>query len=304
MRIFLSGATGSVGSAVARGLVQAGHEVTGLTSSEGKTSLLKAAGIAPIVGDMRDEAVITGAAEKAEVIINCAMLKIKGRLTPKKMRLVEQAEMDHLRYIVNGASKNHARVIHTTGYLIYGAGADGWVDESFEFDAPKFSNVSILSTRFILEANEQGRIDGCLLAPGFVYGPDGFFLDMVNRIKSGKFGLPGGGNFYWSPVNSEDLARAYIAALDGKGDGKSLLIVDDEPMLMKDIMFEVADRLKVKRPGNVPTFMAKLFMGSAMVEVIMCSKRCRNNLAKKTLDWRLKYPTFRDGIQHVLDLIK
>ncbi len=303
MKIFVTGSTGSVGSSISRALVEAGHEVLGLTSNQGNVKKLKEMGITPVVGDMRDCSVVGPPAEESDVTILCVMLRTKGRLTRKKMKGVDEAEATHLKCIVDAAGKKKRRVIHTTGFLVFGVGDDGWTDESCGFDPPGFSKGGAETSEYLLNEVETGKINGCVIAPGFVYGPSGFFVEIVEQIKAGKFGLPGGGHYYWSPINSTDLANAYLAALDGRSDGKVLLLVDDQPMLMRDIMFGIADQLKVKRPGNFPKLMAKIFLGGAMVEGITTSRRCRNDLAKKILGWSPKYTKFEDGLPDVLEAL-
>jgi len=304
MKVFVTGATGFVGSSVCRALIESGHEVTGLARSEEKKNRLIGAGITPIVGDMRDLAIISPAVSDADVTVNCARLRTEGRFTRKNMFIVDEAARIHLEHIVHAAEKSGGSVIHSSGYLVYGVNQDGWSDENCGCDPPAFSKGFVDTTQYVLEAVNKGRITGCTIAPGFVYGPAGFFLEIVNQIKKGKFGLAGGGNFYWSPVHNEDLGRAYVAALDGRANGKSLLVVDDTPMLMKDIMFEIADRLGVKRPGHFPKPLARLFLGKMMVDGITTSRRCRNDLAKATLIWKPQYPSFSDGFPSILAKIQ
>jgi nucleoside-diphosphate-sugar epimerase len=300
MKAFVSGATGFVGSAVCRALRREDIHVTGLTSKSKKTGLLEERGIHPLVGDMRDASVVAPAAAEAEVTILCAQLAFGTRFTKADMLENARAEMLHVKAAVQGAALQGSRVIYTAGYLVFGAGEDGWTAESCGFDPPAFSEGGVAATRWLLEAVKAKRIKGGMIAPGFVYGPGGMFAEMASQIHAGKFAVPGGGKFHWSPVHVDDLARAYVAALEGKADGKSVLVVDDEPMLMRDIMFTIADELGVKHPRSVPKFMAKLFLGSAMVDGITTSRRCRNTLAKELLGWKPRHPRFRDGVPGVL----
>ena len=301
MKVFVSGATGFVGSGVCSALLKDGHDVTGLTSNPEKTGLLKERGIQPVVGDMRDAELMSTQAENADVSILCAQLSFGSRFTKARLKESAEAELAHVKAIVEGSAKTNRKVIYTIGYLCFGNGPDGWADESCGFDPPGFSEGGVRSAEFLLDAVAQGNITGGVIASGFVYGPMGFFAEIVKQIRSGKFGLPGGGHFYWSPVFIDDLAQAYMSMLEGKGNGKAIIVVDDEPMKMRDIMFTIADTLQVKRPATFPKFMAKLFMGGPMVEGITTSRKCRNTLAKSELGWKPGFSNFKEGIPSVLE---
>lgn len=300
MHVFVTGATGFVGSGVCRTLLKAGHQVSGLTSKPEKAEILRKNGIEPIVGDMRDAEVVGPTAKEADVTITCTYLTTKGRFTKTKLSMVDSAMRKHAEIVVEAASANKRRVIHSAGFLIFGEGPDGWADETCPLAPPRFSQGFVNVGRWLLEQHEKEKVNGAVIAPGFVYGPSGSFAEMAQMIRKGSMRLAGGGRFYWSPIHIDDLAAAYLAAAEGKADGKTVLVVDDKPMLIRDMMYELADALKAKRPRSVPKFLAKLFMGGVMVEGFTSSRRCRNTLAKTTLGWQPKYPTYRDGLPAVV----
>lgn len=70
MRIFVTGSTGYIGSAVVRALVKAGHQVTGLVRSEEKAAALEAIGGKPIRGDLKDVASYRDAAAKSDASVH------------------------------------------------------------------------------------------------------------------------------------------------------------------------------------------------------------------------------------------
>lgn len=301
MHVFVTGATGFVGSGICQALLNAGHDVIGLTSKPEKAQKLRDLGIKPLIADMRDQEKIAPIAERADATIICAQLNFNSRFTKSKLKEFTEADIAHVKAVIAGASQKHRRVIYTAGYLMFGVSPDGWSEEACGFDPPEFAKGGVEASKILLENVAQQNITGCVIAPGFVYGTKGFFTDVVKLIKSGKFGLPGGGNYYWSPVYIEDLVAAYMSALEGKADGKAVLVVDDEPMLMREIMFEIADWINAKRPKNVSKFVAGVFMGDSMVDGMMNSRRCRNNLAKELLDWKPKYPTFKIGLPNIIE---
>ena len=72
MHIFITGATGYIGGAVAARLLADGHRVSGLARTPEKGRALAARGIAPVVGALADLATLSEAAQAADAVINAA----------------------------------------------------------------------------------------------------------------------------------------------------------------------------------------------------------------------------------------
>src|SRR5215212_1177609 len=72
MKVFLTGATGYIGTAVAERLLTAGHELTALARSDASMNKLRGAGISPVQGDFTDPATVGAAARAAEGVVSMA----------------------------------------------------------------------------------------------------------------------------------------------------------------------------------------------------------------------------------------
>lgn len=74
MQVFLTGATGYIGSIVARRLKEIGHEVLGLTRSEASAQKLKGIQIEPVLGSLQDREILIESAQKADAVIHTAFI--------------------------------------------------------------------------------------------------------------------------------------------------------------------------------------------------------------------------------------
>src|SRR6516225_3733857 len=78
MRIFLTGANGFIGGAVAKALIAAGHRVRGLVRDKTKAELVAAHGIEAVVGSLDDAAVLHAEAQAADAAVNAASSDHRG----------------------------------------------------------------------------------------------------------------------------------------------------------------------------------------------------------------------------------
>ena len=72
LNVFMTGASGYIGGAVADALLRAGHAVRGLARSDAAAGKLRAHGIEPVRGELSSHIVVRDAARGADAVINCA----------------------------------------------------------------------------------------------------------------------------------------------------------------------------------------------------------------------------------------
>jgi uncharacterized protein YbjT (DUF2867 family) len=120
MRIFLTGANGFVGGAVAQALISAGHSVRGLVRDKTKAESVKAHGIEPVIGSLEDTAVLQAEARAADAVINAASSDHRGAV-------------EALIAAISGSGKP---LIHSSGSSIVADLAMGEPSDRI-FDCPK-----------------------------------------------------------------------------------------------------------------------------------------------------------------------
>jgi nucleoside-diphosphate-sugar epimerase len=62
--------------------------------------------------------------------------------------------------------------------------------------------------------------------------------------------------------------------------------------------------MKKKRPGHIPSFIFRLIIGRDLFEVIQINCKVSNAKAKKMLNWKPKYPSYREGLKETIREIR
>src|SRR5262245_18195635 len=162
-RIFVTGASGYIGSAIAARLARKGHKVFGLTRSREHAKALDCAGIAPVIGDLAGDQDWRGVLQNCDGAVHTAFDGENGAAD------VDQAALEALRCAsLDGRVR---RVLYTSGTWVHGHGVDGLADERTPL-AP----LGVVQWRAPHEADPpdlaapQG--EGANLGPGLGYGHD------------------------------------------------------------------------------------------------------------------------------------
>ena len=130
MRIFLTGATGYVGSAVLDALVRVGHDVTALVRDSHKAKRAAARGARPVVGDLADPESFRVAADAQDGYIHTALDS-----TPNRGRAIEDAALDIIiaaarRPRTAGSPAASRFIIYTSGLWVLGPTTEPASEES------------------------------------------------------------------------------------------------------------------------------------------------------------------------------
>ena len=132
MRIFVAGASGTIGIPLVRALVAAGHQVTALTRSPGKQSELRAVGATPVVADALDcEALIAAvvAARPTHVIHQLTALPKDGTVRgPKDLEATNRLRIEGTRNLIDAAIQAGARRFLVGSFALLSPRGPFWPD--------------------------------------------------------------------------------------------------------------------------------------------------------------------------------
>jgi nucleoside-diphosphate-sugar epimerase len=283
MRVFVAGATGYIGSAVARSLTKRGHHVIGSARNDAAAEKLKAAGVEPVRADLSDAASFGRAARDAEATIQTAST------ADANSPAYEPAAAKAILEAIAGTTKTF---ILTSGVWVYGQTGDEPATE----DTPT-RPIPLVGWRTAVEdtvLKAQG-IRGIVIRPGVVYGRGGGIPAMwVGSAKGNKkVSVPGDGKARWSTVDVDDLGELYALALEKAPTGAIYNGTSSEVITTEAIGRAIAGRHGAEF-GLWPLEEARKAMGLfadalALDQVVQSPKAL-------ALGWKPTHPTFADDL--------
>lgn len=259
MRVFLTGANGWIGSAIARDLLADGHDVIGLVRTKEKGNAFAAAGGIPLVGSLGDVDVIRAGARDTDGIIHTAFGLDLSKV--KELAEEETRAIDAFGEVLAGTDRP---IIVTGGVLLTPAG------EVFHEDArppvpPEFPRASEQSA-FALA--EQGLRAMVVRDPRSVHGQGethGFvpMLAAIARAK-GMSAWVGDGANLWPAVHRLDCARLYRLTLRHGIRGEAYHAIAEQGVPFRRIAEAIGRQLALPSRSIAPDEADAHFGGIAM----------------------------------------
>ncbi|HWT25257.1 MAG TPA: NAD(P)-dependent oxidoreductase [Solirubrobacteraceae bacterium] len=308
MRVFVAGATGAIGRQLVPRLVQAGHEVHGMTRREAKQAMLREWGAVPVVADALDPDQVAEAVGRArpDVIVHqlTAIGALDMRHFDRDFAPTNRLRTEGTNYLLSAGQAVGVRRFVAQGIAGYGAYARTGAPIKTEEDpldaAPaREMRETLAAIRHLEQAVLAARwTEGIVLRYGAFYGPGTSLApggEQPELIRKGKFPLVGDGGGVWSFVHVADAAEATVAAVE-RGKRGVYNVVDDDPAPVAEWLPALAQELGAKKPMRVPRLIGRLFAGEAGVVMMTELRGASNAKAKRELAWRPAHPTWRRGL--------
>ena len=295
MRIFVTGASGFIGSAVVPELIEAGHQVVGLARSDASAAALTAAGAEVVRGTLDDLEVLRDAAAASDGVIHLAF---KGDIA---------FSGDY-----KGAAEADRRAVDTFGDALAGTDhpfvlASGVIGlppgrVSTERDTPTIDgsplSIRTATARAALTLAPRGVRSSVVRVSPTVHGEGDFAwvatLVAIARAK-GVSGYLGDGANHWPAVHRLDIARLFRLAVEKAPAGSVLHGIAEEGVAMRDIAEVIGRHLDVPVTTVAPEVEAEHFGWLSMFMDL--DALVSNTLTRELLDWQ---PTHR-GLLEDLD---
>jgi nucleoside-diphosphate-sugar epimerase len=309
MRVFVAGASGALGRPLVLQLIDAGHEVTGMTRREERAAEVRAAGAAAVVCDVFDSGALNEAvaAARPEAVVH-ALTALPSHFKPRSdyLAATNRVRSEGTRNLLAAASAAGARRIVAESVAFFYEPESGWVkDETAPlFVDPPGRFAAGRDALASLEGQAIGAegLEGLVLRCGWFYGP-GTYYDhggsVAEETLKRRNPVVGAGTGTFSFVHVEDAAAAFVAALD-RGAPGIYNVVDDEPAPLREWLPVYAEALGAKPPRRVPAWLARLAAGPDLAGAALEMRGASNAKAKRELGWEPAHPSWRQGFRESL----
>ena len=294
MKVFVTGATGAIGSHAVPALVRAAHTVTALARTPEKAAQLSKQGASPVTVSIFDRTALAEAFKGHDAVVNLATAIPP---TAKFMQTKAWTENDRVRKqgsatIIDAAiAAGVERVVQESVSMIYPDRGDAWIDEECPPDTFPMAQANLAAEA---NANRFSTVGGTgvVLRFGWFYGLGAThseeFFALARRHIVIMMGLP---KSYVSSIHVADAGAAVVAALSVPAGIYN--VVDDEPVTKRSYADALAaaagKRAWLRIPGR-----AALLLGNRSTSLTR-SLRVSNARFREASGWRPMYPSVWQG---------
>jgi nucleoside-diphosphate-sugar epimerase len=278
MRIFITGANGFIGGAVASALIADSHTVRGLVRNKAKADAVAALGIEAVVGSLDDAALLQAEARAADAVVNAASSDHRGAVE----------------VLIAGLSGSGKGFIHSSGSsivadLAMGEPSDRIFDEATPIEPQVDKAARVAIDRLVLDAPD---IRSVVLCNTMIYGnalgvpaQSVQIPALVRQAKaSGVARYIGRGLNRWSNVHIADVAALYSLAIT-KAPAGTFMYVESGEEALGEIVKAIAARLGLGAPQSWSAEQAIAAWGRNMAVFSLGSNSRVRGKAAADLGW-------------------
>lgn len=295
--IFIIGGGGFLGSHLTPLLIRNGYDIQVLTRSSSKVPAIEATGAKVVTGDILNPPRFLPVLEKPDMIILIAMpAVIPGKkISRKRFRQLTVETTGFFRNTIDLAEHFTVPLI-LTGGTSYHTLPGEVADETWPVDRSGMTRIGAGTDQLVKDCFRDHAPGVIQIIPGQIYGNGGLFLKMYSMILNGRFLTIGKGKNHIPRIYVEDLAKAYLLAIQKKPWGEKFIIADDTPCTSFEFNNFMADCLDMPHPGRIPSFIVRMVIGKKMLATATMNCIVSNRHAKEVLGWQPDYPSYREGL--------
>jgi uncharacterized protein len=293
MRVLISGASGLVGTEVARQLLEAGHEPVKLVRRAVKAP--DEVSWNPSRGEIDPEVM-----KSVDAVVNLAGATT-GRIpwTKKYKKEIVSSRIDSTRTLVtaiNRAENPPTVLVSGSASGFYGEGGSAWLTE----DSPKGKGfLSDLAHNWEQEAMKAKARVVLVRTTLVMSRKRGALGPLMPLLKLGVGGPIGSGKQFWAWINLVDEAAAIIHLLKTPGVHGPFNLTAPEPATCEQMIVGLGKAINRPTFFRIPEFAMKLLIGEAAEELLLVSQKMTANKLM-TSGFRFRYPDLQSSINWVV----
>ena len=288
MRIFVTGASGWIGSALVPELISAGHQVLGLARSDASAKAVADMGAEVLRGDLDDIDVLRAGALDSDGVIHLAF--IPGRPQFEAATRADATAIETFAASLAGSGKP----MLISGATIVTRGRPATERDEIIAQGPVAARISNMRTALAVAERD---VRACLvMLPRSVHGQGerhGFVPQLIATARAkGVSGYIGDGASRWPAVHVKDAARLYRLAVERAPAGSVLNAVGEEGVPVREIAEAIGRKL------NLPakSLPAEEF-GGMLVPLLSTDMPASSTITRELLGWQPTHPGLIEDIE-------
>jgi 2-alkyl-3-oxoalkanoate reductase len=310
MRIFIAGATGTLGLPLTERLIGLGHEVTGLTRKQEGAASLTRLGATPAIGDALDgdglARLMKAAAPEVVIHLLTALPKF-GVMKESDLEPTNHLRIAGTANVIRAAIESGARRLIAESFpTVYGVGDLGSkpLDEQAPLrPIPTGIGRNMVTALRSLEDQVLGardRIEPIVLRYGMFYGPSVVSTrTLLDGLRARKVPLVRGAQGLGSFIHIDDAVEGTIVAMERGRPGSIYNIVDDEPFALGEFFKTAAKRIGAPSPRVLPQLILRFAAPTALAYAKL-RLPLSNAKAKRELGFKPQFPDVLVGLDQTL----
>lgn len=283
-KLFLTGASGYVGSVITELAIADGYEVYGLSRTETSDAKLHSLGAKPVRGDLTSLDVLRSESGKSDIVIHLATAYTIGVGTYEDAMPVDIAAVNA---IADGLANSNKPLVITSGTLSAAADPTGAETNEASPPEPHPINTRMKTEQHSLTLTNRGiRVTGVRLAP-YTYGRggSGVKLFMGMSAQAGSVTCVDGGKNHTTTVHVDDAARLFLLTAQKGKAGNIYNASGSTDVTARQVFDAIAAELGV--PVRDVTYEEALpQMGETFAWFMKAENRASSAKARKELGWQ------------------